>query len=174
MDEYLNIISLEAAKNHLVIDFPDYDEQITGIIATACSWVEKYTGYYFYQRPIIYPITSYETSITDFPLQITSVIDSNNNQVSSFLINISKGALRTYIIYNAWNSFNNFIGSQINQSFINALVGYTDPTQIPHPLIAASYKLITYLFQNKDMYNESIPEDIQMLLNQWRRGSSGI
>lgn len=157
----LDVISLEQAKNHLVVDLTDtyYDAQITGLIKTAIGLVEQYTCHYLWQRPKTYPIVGNKTCISDYPLQIIAVSDSEGNPVSSFNLQICNGVLDTCVNYYQCGN-----GGQIG-----ALVGYSDVTDVPHPLIAAAYKLITYLFENKDAYMATLPHDVQLLLNQWRR-----
>lgn len=166
----LDIITLDQAKTHLVVLNDDfYDTQITGIIKTAISMVEQYTGYYMYQRAKSYPITSEQTSITDFPLQITGITDTSGNPVSSFNIGITIGSLDTYVSY--WGWYDGCYG-QNGTAMVNALVGYTAADDIPNPLIGAAYKIITYLFENKDAYASTLPYDIQLMLNQYRRSAS--
>lgn len=160
----IDVISLPDAKDHLVVLNDDfYDKQITGIIKTAVAMIEKYTGHYFYQRTKQYPITSDRTAISDYPLEITGIVDGYGNPVSSFMVNINKGALDTYVRYWGFNECG------YNQPFINAQVGYTTVDDIPQPLIGAAYKLITYLFQNKDAYSADLPADVQLILNSYRR-----
>lgn len=162
----LSVISLDQAKDHLVVDFDDYDAQITGIIKTAIAMVQQYTGYYLFPQTKTYPVTSTRVGITDFPLQITGITDAQGNQVPSFNIQITQGALTTYI--STWA----FYACENGTAIIIANVGYNTVDSIPQPLIGAAYKIITYLFENKDAYAATLPYDIQLLLNQWRRSPS--
>lgn len=163
----LSVISLADAKNHLVVLNDDfYDKQITGIIRTAVNMIEQYTGYYFYPVTKSYQITSSKTEITDFPLAITGITDATGQPVSSFNVGISQGALATYVNYWQYSDCAN------GNASIQANVGYNDPTDIPYQLIGACYKLITYLFENKDIYTATLPVDIQLMCNQLRRSCS--
>lgn len=174
MDE-LSVISLDQAKNHLVVLNDNfYDAQITGIIKTAVGMVEQYTDYRLYQRDITIPMvqkyTDYDyldygtncnayckQDISLFPINVTSV--TNNSEPQAFKI-----IQRTLSIIVECYTCNN--------SVINATVGYDDVSKIPYQLIAACYKIITYLFENKDAYEATIPYDVQVMINQLRRSAS--
>lgn len=165
MDE-LSVISLDQAKNHLVVlNDTFYDEQITGLIKSAIAFIEKYTSYMLYQRSTTYPINDYSTDICDFPLIIESITNPDNTPFIGYQTRLTP--LRTYVTIPAYN-WNK------PQLTINAQIGYADVSDIPKSLISAAYKIITYLFENKDLYGETIPSDLQFLLNPYRRGSSGI
>jgi hypothetical protein len=179
----LDFISLDSAKNWLSIDTSEteWDEPLTRLIKTAVDWVENYTSYQFYQREItVYsrqdpffnpndnfpPIGSGTwvgrngiknvpdgVSIYLFPVTINSVKDKNNAD-AYYSVNINPLKLLVYTQPNC---------------VISLTTGYPDNTTIPPPLLDACYKLITYLFENRDMYNVQFPTDIQMLINQYRR-----
>lgn len=166
----LSVISLDAAKTHLVVlNDTFYDTQIEGIIKTAVAMVEQYTDYYMYPRVKTYPITSARTAITDFPLQITGITDVTCLPVASFNVGITQEPLTTYVSY--WGWYPPCFG-QTGTAIITANIGYADPAGIPQPLIGACYKLITYLFENKDAYMATIPYDIQVMINQLRRSAT--
>lgn len=154
----LDVISLEQAKNHLVVLNDNfYDAQITGIIKTAVGIVEQYTDYRLYQRDITIPLVGCRQEITQFPITISGVVNGTTPQ-----------AYKTYqktlsIIVECYTWCN---------SVVNATVGYDYAANIPQPLIGACYKIITYLFENKDSYEATIPYDVQCMINQFRRSAS--
>lgn len=157
MDE-LSVISLEQAKNHLVVlNDAFYDAQITGIIKTAVGMVEQYTDYRLYQRDVTIPMVNCNQDIALFPISITGVINGSTAQ--------------TYSTYQRTLSISVECSNWRN-SVINTTVGYDDVTKIPHPLIGACYKIITYLFENKDAYEATIPYDVQSMINQFRRSAT--
>lgn len=144
----LDIISLADAKEFLVVDFPDKDVEITRHIKSAVSMVEQYTCYRLYQRDAIYNFDRCgHTEIYDYPISFPTGTVIKQRVLSVIVSGASNGS-------------------------INAIVGYSDPTLIPANLIDAAYKIITYLFENKDIYYANLPSDIQILLNQWRRSAS--
>lgn len=153
----LDVISLQQAKDHLVIDFADFDAQITGLIETAISMVEQYTDYRLYARTETIYATTCETNITIYPIAITGVVNKDNQPV---------------VGYKTRNNPLSITLSVPDQSVITSNVGFESIGLIPHSLISAAYKIITYLFENKDAYGATIPYDVQLLLNQWRRSAT--
>jgi hypothetical protein len=155
----LDIISLEDAKKELVMTgISDRDAEIESIIKSAIAWVEKYTDYRLYNRDEIINAVFCKNNLTQYPISITSVKNSDDEDVT----------------YTQKNGVLSLIIDCPEQSVITANVGYTENEvdDIPQPLIRAAYKLITYLFENKDAYTVGLPLDIQLLLNQYRRSAT--
>jgi len=155
MNEGQNVISLEAVKNMLAVDFCDDDEQIGLLIDTAVSMVEKYTDHILYYREQVWYSSLKETAISLYP--IIDITATYNNEPTA--IGIRYGSLTTYVSCQC--------GSKIT-----ANVGYVDNSFIPSPLISACYKIIAYLYENRINYTATLPTDVQILLNQWRRSAT--
>jgi hypothetical protein len=153
----LDVISIQQAKDYLVVEDDFFDADIERLIETAITWIEKYTDHLLYERDEVIPLTSCEQDIYTYPIAITSV---QKDSVDQTYTTVQK-ALRIVVKCQTWNG-----------SVVNATVGYA--SNPPAPLVGAAYKLLTYLFENKDIYEATIPYDIQMLINQYRRGSSSI
>jgi hypothetical protein len=183
----LDIVSLVSAKSWLSVDEDDasQDEAITRLIKTAVDWVEKYTSWRLYQREEYifnnqdncYVPSDYfpdygsgfwpgrsgvlwtpkHVSIYLYPFTITSVTDLSSPP-SDVQYTTVRQPLRT-LLYAAPNSM-----ITLQTGFALSDVGKISP-----PLIDTCYKLITYLFENRDMYNVQFPTDIQMMINQYRR-----
>lgn len=154
----LDVISLNAAKNHLVVLNDDfYDAQITGIIKTAVAMVEKYTDYRLYERIETIALISHKTDITLFPISVTSVLNGSTAEAYRQIPRSLSILIECF----------NWCGT-----ILTANVGYTDVSLIPQPLIGACYKLITYLFENKDAYSAEIPYDVQLMINMYRRSAT--
>lgn len=154
----LDVITLAQAKDWLVVDFEDQDGQIERNIRTAVAWVEKYTCHLLYQREITIPVTSSKTAIAFYPLEDIVLKDKDGVTLTSM---ISEGALKTYVVYSGYCG--------IGQNKITVNAGYASIDLIPAPLLDACYKLITYLYENRDAYSSTLPVDIQLLINQFRR-----
>ena len=154
----LDIIPLETAKQYLVVDFPDHDQIITNAIKTAVDWVERYTDYALYQRTVLLDMHSCHTKIYTYPIEIESVKTTD-------------GIVTAYTAYPGELSLT--VYSQYGKT-IQAVVGYplVQIAAIPPTLIAACYKLITYLYENRDTFGLSLPVDIQGLINQNRRDAT--
>lgn len=177
-----DVISLASAKGWLNIDYADSitDTQVTRLINTAVAWVENNTCHLLYQRPEVITVINgnYYNPANAFP-----PLDSAGWRFGG-IRHASKGT-SVYIYPFTVTSVQDGSGNDINyQSYLNALktifqapygsvitlnAGYANSDYIPSALIDACYKLITYLYENRDMYAVSYPTDIQFLINQYRR-----
>lgn len=156
-----DVISLQDAKDWLIVTDNDdsTNKQITRLIKTAIAWVEQYTDYRLYERTetITTGLYSRNTSYAQFPIAIDSAKDKDGNDV-------------TYTSRTGPLVLDVCCSPDTTLSFT---VGYDDPTDIPGPLIDGALKWITYLWENRDIYEFAIPGDVQVILNQYRR-SVGI
>jgi len=150
----LDVITLEQAKAELVMTgISDRDAEITRLIQTAIGWVEQYTCYRLYERVETFIAYGCETVLPYYPITIDGV-DHDGSAYANYKEKFLPLGLRIICP---------------SQSTITATVGYSDVGEIPAPLIEAAYKLITYLFENKDVYSVQLPVDVQILINQYRR-----
>ena len=71
---YLSVIPLANAKTYLRIDDTqnETDAEITGMINTACQYVEHVTNYLFFAREKVYYINSDCFKLFDFPINSVS------------------------------------------------------------------------------------------------------
>lgn len=148
MASALDVITLEQAKEFLVVDFPDRDAEITRHIKSAISYVEKYTNVMTYSRPREYTLTGCSIEIYDAPISFVTTGLRLKQEVLSVIVSGKSGDV------------------------VEATVGYTDLTEIPPDLISAALILITYLYENKGLYPAELPWDIQILINQLRRSAT--
>lgn len=148
MASALDIITLEQAKEFLVVDFPDRDAEITRHIKSAISYVEQYTNIMTYSRPRSYNLTGCSLEIYDYPIAFSDAELRTRENILSVTVSGKSGDV------------------------VSATVGYTDITLVPQELIEAAYKIITYLFENRDIYLADLPWDVQMLLNPLRRSAT--
>lgn len=146
----LNVITVDQARDWLSATD---DEGLERLIKTAVEWVERYTSYRLYERTETIANSRCEQSIALYPITVTSVTYQDLSAAK-----YEKYVLPTKLkIKCPWNSV------------ITLTVGYADAADIPGPLVDACYKLITYLYENRDMYQVGMPTDVQMLINQYRR-----
>lgn len=157
----LDVITLQQAKDWLVVDFDDQDENIERNIKTAIAWVEKYTCHLLYKRAITIPVTSSRTAIAFYPLADVALKNTADETLAAM---ITEGATKTYVYYSGYCG--------LGQNKITANAGYETIDLIPAPLLDACYKLITYLYENRDAYSSTLPVDIQLLINQYRRSAT--
>lgn len=147
---YLDVISVQQARDWLsAVE----DDGLDRLIKAAIDWVENYTSYRLYQRTETIPNSKCEQSIAWYPINVTSVTYQDASMAK-----YEKYVLPTKLkIKCPWNSI------------ITLQTGYANPADIPGPLVEACYKLITYLYENRDTYQATLPTDVQMLINQYRR-----
>jgi hypothetical protein len=150
-----DVIDLETAKQYLVVDFPDQDDNIRRLISTAVAMVEQYTGYRLYAREVTFTVGRCECEIVDYPITVTGVT------MGGGVVNYSteQATLSLYI-------------RAPRGSIITAEVGYDDYVNIPGPLIDGALKILTYLYERRDINPANLPADVQGLLNQFRRSPS--
>lgn len=140
----LDVITLAQAKEFLVIDFPDRDAEITRHIKSAIGIVERYTNHMMYQRDKTYSMISCSLEIYDYPINLSGISKPVHYNVLSATVRGKEG-----------DSF-------------TVPVGYASG-EVPEQLVDASYKIITYLAENKDVYEANLPADVQCMINQLRR-----
>ncbi|HVW99712.1 MAG TPA: head-tail connector protein [Candidatus Babeliaceae bacterium] len=162
----LDVLPLDYVKESILgVDFPDKDDFIESLIKTSIAWVERYTGYRLYERTEqfnVYPAScdyGGRAVLPYFPITINSITDKNNATTTVF--KTTNGPLKLYVYTACSNK-------------INATVGYAEDkiADIPQPLLDAACKLIVYLYENHSAYAATIPTDIQLLINQYRRDST--
>lgn len=182
-----DIISVVSTKNWLNIEagFTDDDGTIIRLIKAAIDWVETYTSWRTFQRteivynrqiPFFNPANNFPPvgsgtwngpsgvqsipgglSIYLYPFTIISVQDQSDPPAD--------------VEYSTINNRLKTLLYALPNSVITLQTGFAtgDIAKIPPPLIEAAYKLITYLYENRDSYQASQPTDIQTLINQYRR-----
>lgn len=144
----LDIITLAQAKEFLVVDFDDRDAEITRHIKSAIGYIEKYTNHMLYNRSKEYTIEGCSLEIYDYPLTVSTTVKRVHVNVLSTTYYAESGTVLT------------------------ATVGYASVDDVPPELIEAAYKMITYLFENRDIYTAGLPWDIQMMCNMYRRSAT--
>lgn len=154
----LNVLTLEQAKANLRIDadYTEDDTRITGLIKTAVALVEQYTGYYLYERDLV--LQNYYKHCLDvnvWPINSVSGVDSSGDVVT---VKVEYKCLDTLLFAPANTTIT------INAGYTEAVLG-----DMPEPFRDACYKIITYLYENRDAYTSTLPYDIQLLLNTYRR-----
>lgn len=164
----IDVIPLASAKDWLSVDENDdaTNAQITRLINTAVDWVENYTSHRLWQRAENVITSDRDITLAQYPISVTSVKDSTNAD-QTFYTKQQALKLRLKIGHYHSITFNNTYGA--NTYTIALQVGYDAVSKIPGPLLDACYKLITYLYENRDSYQVAMPTDIQMLINQYRR-----
>lgn len=152
-----DLISVQQGKDWLQVDFDD-DAIIERLIKGSIAWIERYTSYYLFDRELTIYATSCVTNSPAYPINEITVKDKTGTLLDPQPMP-TYGALRVYIPCPA-------------TSQITLKVGYSNVDDIPPPLLEGAYKLITYLYENRDAYGVTLPLDVQLLVNQYRRSAT--
>ena len=145
---YLSVITLERAKNYLRIDttLTDDDAEITAMINSACSYIEKRTNLIFYPRNKTYK-GACQVKVYDYP-------------INSIVTDPSPFAYEQpmYTIY-----------PDVKKVELN--VGFVDPNDIPDELIQACLQMIkVWYFESEKQVNTTlIPESVKEAIDLNRR-----
>lgn len=144
---YIDVITLDRAKNYLRIDttLTDDDAEITAMINGACSYIEKRTNLIFYPRNKVYK-GSCQVKVYDYP--INSIVTTPTPFAYEQPM---------FTVY-----------PDVKTVELN--VGFVDPNDIPDELIQACLQMIKvwYYESEKQVNTTLIPESVKeaIALNQ--------
>ncbi len=145
---YLSVISLERAKNYLRIDttLTDDDAEITAMINSACSYIEKRTNLIFYPRNKVYK-GACQVKVYDYPIN-SIVTDPEPFTYEQPMFTIYPDVKKV----------------ELN-------VGFVDPNDIPFELVQACLQMIkVWYFESEKQVNTTlIPESVKEAIDLNRR-----
>lgn len=174
----LSVLSLEDAKLYLKVDFNEDDDLITSLIKAAVSMVEKNTEYRLYQRDEVIKTSKVGYTAFQFPFNGASV-EAMDSQ-GTYTIHTRYETLRTELFWGQgfwytsdWQRFFNpdyygLSGCAINFN-LTLDVGYSDTTKIPSELITAVKQIITDKYENRNITNEQLLNNISIFIAPYRR-----
>lgn len=152
------MITLQEVKKNLNIYFEDGagqplpeldDDLIEQYIDSAIDWIRTYTGYALSEDRV-------------------TVYANHCGQVDTCLYPFSVTDTNIKVIRRATSAI---LSGKPNEP-ITMTIGVWGNEKPPQQLIAGCYKLITYMYENRDMYPVTLPTDVQMLINQCRRSAT--
>lgn len=152
---YTSVISLNTAKNWLKIDdtLTADDALITGLINSACSYIEKRTNHLFFARSKNYRFYDYCVDVYDYP--INSLITPSDAESTDFEL---------YTLYETKKS---------TDKILTLNVGYQNTTDVPPELIDCALYLIDWLYYGKEEKKTlnalSIPRPIMLMIDANKR-----
>ena len=151
---YLDVITLAEAKNYLRVDdtLTDNDAQITRMIKSALSTIEKRTNILVYARAKNYLFQDYCVKVYDYP--INSVITPSDVEIEEKTL------------------YTNYTANSINDKTLTLNVGYEDPLDVPYELIDCALQYVKYLYYEAetDKANKGmLPYWLQDMINQNKR-----
>jgi len=151
---YIDVLTLAQTKTFLRIDdtLSDDDAQITQMIKSALSTIERRTNVLVYARSKSYLFQDYEVRVYDFPINsLTSPSDA---------VLVEKELHSNYSTNNTANL----------KLVLN--VGYVNPLDVPSELIDAALQLVKYMYYEAETNTASkgnFPYWIQEMINQHKR-----
>lgn len=148
MAAYLDVITLERAKNYLRIDsgLTDDDTEIESMINAALRYIEKRTNHLVYPREVTYTGVC-QVKVYDYP------INSITTDPEPFVCYFS-----TFAIFP-------------NVKTVDLNVGYETPDLVPDELIQAALQMIKvwYYESEKQVNSTLIPESVKEAMDVYRR-----
>lgn len=152
---YLTVITLERAKIYLRIDDTqsETDDEITSMINSVCSFLEKKTNHIFFDRNKEYDVSCGKVRVYDYP--INSVVSPADPE------DVTAAKKTMYTDY--------CVDTETETITLN--VGYTDPLDIPNDLIDAALQMLKvfYYEAEKQVNTTLIPESVKEIINVNRR-----
>ena len=144
---YLNVITLERAKNYLRVDldFNTDDSEITSMINASCRYVEKRTNHILYARDITYK-GSCQVKVYDYPINSIVTVPT------PFKVDFAM-----FTVY-----------PDVKEVGLN--VGYgTD--EVPDDLIQAMLQMIkVFYYESEKQFNSTlIPESVKEVIDLYKR-----
>ena len=153
---YLDVISLAEAKVYLRVDSGHTadDNDITRMIKSALSYVERATNHLVYQRSMTYLMKDGCAYVYDYPIDsVDTPADYDDDDTEQN---------HNYSIYNYGSTTRN----------LTLTVGYLDPADVPSELIDVALEIIDLLYYAHET-GKTIEKDLSQLsrniLNQYKR-----
>jgi len=148
MAAYLDVITLERAKNYLRIDsgLTADDAEIESMINAALRYIEKRTNHLVYAREATYTGVC-QVKVYDYP------INSITTDPEPFVCYFS-----TFAVFP-------------NDKTVDLNVGYTDADDVPDELIQAALQMIKvfYYESEKQVNTTLIPDSVKEMIDVYRR-----
>lgn len=164
---YLNVLPLQTVKDYLRIDDSqnETDTEITSMIRSALSYIERHTNIMFYDRNKEFIVKDRCVRVYDSPINsVVKGIDDDGDDVTlTYKTNYNKEEKNHHIIYN------NIDGEAV-KLVLN--VGYDDVANVPAELLDLAKVIIDVMFHeadgNKD-FKSSLPLWAVDILNSNKR-----
>ena len=145
---YIDVITLERAKNYLRIDvdLTDDDTEITSMINAALRYIEKRTNHIMFARDIVYT-QGCQVKVYDYP--INSIVTTP----APYQVDFS-----TWVVF-------------IDTKTVELNVGYENAEDVPDELIQAALQMIKvwYYESEKQVNSTLIPESVKEAIYVYRR-----
>ena len=151
---YLNVITLEEAKNYLRVDdtLTEDDNRISSMIKASLSMIERRTNILVYARSKNYLFQNYCVKVYDYPIN-TLITPTDATEIE----------MELYSIFETNNSEN---------KKLTLNVGYETVSEVPNEIIECALEYVKYLYydsENNNGKSNEIPYYIQNMINEMKR-----
>lgn len=148
---YLNIISLEEAKEYLGVNDDAQDRQITRMIRSSLMYVEQHSNHIFYTRDKEYNLRDSCARVHDYPINAVVAPDPDTTVATQRAL---------YTDYRDGNTANDTI--TLN-------VGYQYKDDIPEVLVEAAYMILEHYYNEKEDKVSKMPHEALELIGTFKR-----
>lgn len=174
----LDVLSLEDAKSYLKVDFDDDNDLIESLIKAAVSMVEKSTEYRLYQRVELIKTSKIGYTAFQYPFN-GATVEAMDSQ-GTYTIHTRYETLRTELFWGQgfwytsdWQryfspDYYGLSGCTINFN-LRLDVGYADTALVPDELITAVKQIITDKYENRNITNEQLLNNISIFIAPFKR-----
>ncbi len=181
MGQVFDVLTVDEAKKYLRVDFDDDDVLIGSLIQSAVALVEQTTNYRLYRRDELIYTSKVGYEAFQFPINGVTVISQDSADTTVFTVKSRPQSLRNILFWgngfwydSSYDSFysNDYfnVNNPCGPVYVLTLdVGYDDPSETPNDLVMAVRQLVSYYYENRDMDALTIPSNIDLMLNQYRR-----
>ena len=150
---YLNVITLQEAKDYLRIDdtLTEDDARITSMIKASLRYIERQTNVILYARDQEYLFTDYCVRVYDYPI---------NTIISPTDLDVKEKEL--YTIYS------------VNKSDVklNLNIGYVNSDDVPNEIIEIALEYLKYMYYDSESNTGNsgeIPMYIKQMIHDQKR-----
>tara|TARA_R110000824_G_scaffold326366_3_gene513293 strand:+ start:444 stop:887 length:444 start_codon:yes stop_codon:yes gene_type:complete len=143
--DYLDVISLAEAKTYLGVDDTSRDAEITRMIKSAVTFIEKRTNHILVEQTKTYIFRQGCVRVYDYPIVSTTNTTSTNT---------------------VHNGYSTYLDSTADD--IDFVLGYDALTDVPSELVEACYMMLKFFFFEQEGTGK-IPMAVQDIIDANKR-----
>lgn len=161
---YIDVIPLADAKTYLRVSDSASDAEITRMISSSLSYLERHTNIMVYSRNKTYPLPDDCIRIYDYPITaVVKGIDKAGADVTlTFETNYDQELKEGYTLYE---------NIDVSAKQLVLTVGHASVSSVPTELIDAALEMIDFwYYKNDGKANITlVPESVQAVIHTLRR-----
>lgn len=142
----IEIIPLTDAKDYLALDDTSRDSEVTRMIKSAVSWVQKRTQHILVDETKTYALEDGCTRVYDFPI----------------------GTVPTGFNETVKDSYSVVFADDLSAEMVDLPIGYATIEDVPEDLIEACYLMLKFFFHEQEG-NGKLPLVAEEIANEYKR-----